>query len=113
MSDPQPSRSDRRLSRRRPPRGKTLLICQKGLMGLGPNLAVTIIDMSETGLRVALSVELPRRQEVSLVIEGVGMPKAIKRHGTVIWTAANTDGTFTTGIQFQKRLGYVEFLGLV
>ena len=62
-------RPDHRLCRRRPARGRVRVVCQKGAMGLGVNLAVALLDVSESGARLILSGPLQRGQEVSLTLE--------------------------------------------
>jgi hypothetical protein len=49
-----PHASNRRASRRLRPRGKVKVTCRKGTLDLGPNVAVGLLDVSETGCRVML-----------------------------------------------------------
>jgi hypothetical protein len=111
MSEPA-AKPNRRLSIRRQPKGRLRAACRKGAMGLGPNLALTVLDLSETGVRLTVAPGLTPGQQVSVTVEGAGTPRPIERMGTVIWLVPAADGTFCAGVRFDKRLPYGDFLHL-
>jgi hypothetical protein len=78
-------------------------------MWLGPNLALAVLDVSESGVRLIQKTALALGQEVSLTLDHKARNCTIKRLGRVIWSVALADGTFATGISFEK---YVEFADL-
>jgi hypothetical protein len=107
---PEPSqrKTNRRGSRRFPPRGRVKVTCRKGSLDLGPNLGVALLDASETGARLVLSVGLVFGQEVFLTLDSPTGGRPPRRLGTIVWTVAAADGTFLTGVQFAKPLRYTE-----
>lgn len=114
MSEQQTSNPgrNRRLDRRRPPRGRIRVICQRGSMELGRNLGLSVLDLSETGARLLLSESCPAGQEVSITLESMACVRPVKRVGKVAWCLATQDGTFAAGVQFEKRLEYRQYLEL-
>jgi hypothetical protein len=108
MSTNPPSASprNRRLSPRRSAKSGTKVECRKGTMGLGPNLAVGLLDVSESGARLLLKVALEPNQEVELVLLAVGQVREVKMPGRIVWCVAAADGRYCVGVQLQKRLGY-------
>jgi hypothetical protein len=83
--------------------------CRRGVTGLGSDMAMTLLDISETGARLVVTHALPKNQEVEVEFEAQGILHIIKRIGNVRWQLLLADGQFCTGVQFQKRLGYMEW----
>ncbi len=100
-----PPTANRRGSRRLPPRGTVKFECRKGALGLGPNLAVRCLDVSENGLRLVLKAELPRGAEVEVVIVG-GVPKPVKRLGLVMRVQPAEAGAYEVGIRLRSPIDY-------
>jgi hypothetical protein len=107
MSEPQPRRN-RRLTRRKPPRGKVRVACYRGTHDLGPNLASGLLEVSESGARLKLRSALDAGQEVMLLLEGQGHLRPLRMPGNIIWCAATTEGTFLAGVRFQRQLPWSE-----
>jgi hypothetical protein len=101
-------RVNRRASQRAPLRGTVKLECRKGSLGLGPNLVRSPLDISETGVRLLLTTELKKGQEVEVLLTGGGYMRPVKRHGTVIWSLLAANGEHVVGIRFDGYLPYVE-----
>src|SRR3954470_8826291 len=112
MSQTLPSQRNRRHERRRAPKRSTKVTCQKGAMGLGPNLALSLLDVSESGIRMRLKEDLPAGQQVEINLGGVGTARSAKRLATVVWSVAAADGTFCIGAQFEKFLTYADLLDI-
>src|SRR5262245_33051838 len=108
MSTPNQLQSNRRLARRFLTSGTARVECRKGTMGLGPNLAVSAIDMSEIGIRLLLRTALEKGTEVELLFSGVGLAKPVKSFARVTRCSAQDDGTYQVGFQFERRLRYQE-----
>jgi hypothetical protein len=99
--------ADRRASRRRPARCSVCIECRKGMLGLGRNLAKRFLDLSETGVRLLLSADLPPGEEAEILFEPRGAGKPIKRIARVVWSVkADADG-YCVGLHFDKPLSYV------
>jgi hypothetical protein len=112
MSEVNTRKTNGRGSLRRSPRGKIKIWCRRGALDLGPNLALSVLDISETGVRLILREPLRLGQEVSITLEGAGGVKPAKRLGKVVWSVPSADGSHCTGVSFEKRLDYRQFLEL-
>ena len=103
---------NRRVSRRLVPRKGTKVTCQKGSLGLGPNLAVGVLDISESGVRLLLKAPLDVHQDVEVNLLGPGKGRPFKVLADVIWCVAAADGTFCVGARFQKALRFFDLQAL-
>jgi hypothetical protein len=77
-------------------------------MGLGPNLAVALIDISEDGLGVRLKASLAAGDEVSVELSAPGVRKSLKMVGDIRWCREVGDGTFAAGVRLRRRLTYAQ-----
>lgn len=105
IASPSTRTINRRTVKRKVARQSTSIEVRKGALGLGPNLAIRLLDISESGVRVIVksALEIDDKIEVSLTTLGV---KAIKRIATVSWTAAVESGGFAVGCGFEKYLTF-------
>jgi hypothetical protein len=106
MGEPQLSKSNRRAFLRRPTKSKVKVICRKGAMDMGPNLAKTVLDVSESGVRLLSNVPLEIGQEVTISLEGVSHMRPIVRTGKVSWAVRTAEGDCCVGISLDKYLAY-------
>lgn len=113
MTAQQTATRQRRLDPRRSPKGSLKVVCRKGDLDLGPNLAVRPLDLSEMGVRLLLTAHLPPKQEVTVHLDGPNHSRPVKRLARVIWCVPARDGGFYAGIQFDKRLRYPDLIKLV
>jgi hypothetical protein len=100
--------TNRRQSRRFPASGTARVECRKGTIGLGPNLVLRALDISETGIRLICKQALDKGTEVELLFSGVGMARPLKRLAQVSRVSACEDGSFCLGVQFDRRLNFAE-----
>ena len=112
MTNSAPSARNRRLSQRRPAKGRLRVICRRGGLDLGPNLALAVLDLSETGVRLVVKEALEPGREVSVSLEGQSNLRPILRVGNVAWCVPSADGSHCVGVCYQKRLAYRDFLEL-
>jgi hypothetical protein len=103
---------NKRLVQRRLVRGGAKVEVRRGSMGLGPNLAVGLADVSEDGLGVRLKVEVRPAEECEVLLIRPGGGKPIKMHGDFRWCTPAGDGTFRAGVRFQRRLARTDLLAL-
>jgi hypothetical protein len=103
---------NRRRSMRRRPRTSVKVQCRKGSHGLGPNLAVEMLDLADSGVRVIIGQELPAGAEVEIIIVAYGIREQIKRLGYVRWQLKLENGQFCAGIELQKRINYRDWQNL-
>ena len=63
---------NRRNSPRRQPKRTSRALCVTGKFGLGPNVAVALLDVSETGIRLVLKTALVPGHDVEVGLEAIG-----------------------------------------
>jgi hypothetical protein len=104
--------ANRRRSPRRRPRSAVKVECRRGTSGMGANLVVTVLDVSDSGTRLIVKQALEPRAEVEIILSGYGLKTPIKRIGNVRWQVALENGQFCMGIEFQKHLPYRDWQSL-
>jgi hypothetical protein len=112
MSETKPPEKNRRRCRRRPPRSRVHVTCRRGGLDLGPNLALSVLDLSEAGVRLVVKEPLDLGKEVSVGLEGQSHTRPIVRVGTVVWRLPAPDGAYCIGVRFEKALPYTFVLEL-
>jgi hypothetical protein len=85
------------------------VVCFRGALGLGHNLAVSLLDISESGVRLVVRTQLTVGEEVELNISMPWFGRPVKRLGEVTWCLPRDGKHFSVGIRLQKDLGYGEF----
>jgi hypothetical protein len=81
-------------------------------LGLGPNLAIKLLDVSETGARLVVSEELAAGQEVEVELEALGLKNRTKMVSSICWQLKLEDGSFCVGVRFDKQLNYADWQNL-
>jgi hypothetical protein len=112
MSQTVPVRRNRRGSIRRKAKRGTRACCRKGGLDLGANLTLAVIDLSETGIGLVLKASLSSGQEVTVSLDSPGGYRPVTLLGNVVWAAPVTEGSWGTGVRFQKPLPYRYLLDL-
>jgi hypothetical protein len=108
MDQPSSRCAERRAWRRRPSRRTAKAACRKGALGLGPDLAVAILDVSETGIRLVVKAALERGQQVEVKLSSQNVVHPALRLGDVRWCVPMDDDQHAVGIRFEKPLTYAE-----
>jgi hypothetical protein len=111
MTEQQTSKTNRRRARRQLPKASTKARCFKGSLGLGANLAVRVLDLSENGIRLVLRSNLTVGQEMEITLENVAA-RPVKALAEVVWSLPTADGQFAIGARFHKSINYGDFLAL-
>jgi hypothetical protein len=93
-------------ARRSPAKAGCKVSCRRGSMGMGPNLALAILDVSETGIRLRVREALQPRQEIEVGLEGLGHARPLRLSAQVAWCVATADDFYCIGARFQNRLTY-------
>ena len=81
-------------------------------MGLGPDQALGLLNVSEDGLGARLKVAVAVGEEAEIVLTAPGTRKAYKLLGEVRWCHDAADGTFHVGVRLRRRLAYAELSDL-
>jgi hypothetical protein len=95
-----------RRSIRRPTRQTTKVICFGGKLGLGPNIANQILDISETGARLRVKEECVKNQELELHLSGLSHRRPVRMRGEVVWCVRTNEGDYCVGVQFRGCLPF-------
>jgi hypothetical protein len=112
MSELTPSKKNRRRCRRRPPKSRVRVTCRRGGLDLGPNLGLTVLDVSEAGIGLLVKEDVEEGREVSIGLEGQSHSRPMVRVGIVVWRKCAADGAFVIGVRFEKALPYTFVLEL-
>ena len=89
-------------------KGTTKVVCTRGWLGLGTNLAVSILDVSTTGVRLVVKSALEKGQQIEVSLAAPLAPRCLKGQAKVAWALALADGNYCVGAQFERRLSYRE-----
>lgn len=99
---------NRRIFGRCQPKGKVKIACHAG-SDLGPNLAIGLVDVSETGARLTTKV-LEKGKRVLILLEGREHLRPIKCEGTVVRSEEVSPETCKIAVLWEKRLSFTEIL---
>ncbi len=114
MTEPTPTpQMNRRRSRRVKAKKTTKVITFKGPLGLGQNVALSILDLSETGIRLLVKEQLANDQEVQVLLESLGHRRPVKVPGKVVWSVPTADGNHCVGVAFGAPIPYGDFTQLI
>jgi hypothetical protein len=88
--------ADRRGARRYLASRLARLQCREG--PAGPDLAVSHLDISETGARLVLSAGLATGREVEVELTAPGLAEPLTRLARVVWSAPTAGGSWGVGL---------------
>ena len=109
---PAPKKPNKRLSRRSGAKSTARVRVYRTPLGLGPNIASSLLDLSETGLRVVLKEAAVVGQEVEVNLESAATGRTLKSSATVMWVVPAADSAFVVGLRLQKSLSYADLMAL-
>ncbi len=112
MAESPPRVQNRRRNMRRPSKKRVRVTCRRGGLDLGPNLGLAMVDLCEAGVRLVVKEPLEPGCAVSVGLEGQSHNRPTLRIGSVVWCLAAADGTYLTGVRFEKGLPYTFVLEL-
>lgn len=96
----------------RPAKSAARIICQRGELFLGPNIAESLVDASEEEVGILAREALSAGERVSLTLEGIAPVTMIQRVGRVSRCAPAEGGLFSAGVQLDSALDYAELVSL-
>jgi hypothetical protein len=106
MEPPKEPAKNRRAVRRRSAKRSVRVNCTANAIGLGPNIALSLLDVSEAGARVVVKEPLKPRQEVEVTFCGIGHRKPVRVVADVVWCVPAGPGTYLIGLRLQRYLTY-------
>lgn len=101
------SEKNRRGSLRKRPRGWVRLEC-RGKNGLGPDIAHTLWDISQTGVCLVTKAPVQPGEELELRLTSSSTYHNFSARGTVVWVDPLDDTQFTIGVRFGQAISYAE-----
>jgi hypothetical protein len=106
-SSDRPTPNRRQTLRRRPNR-LSKVACFKGTLGLGINLALEMLDVSERGIRLRVKEALAPGQPLEIHLSGLAHRKPLKVIARVVWCSPAEKGGYWIGCQFERTLSYAD-----
>jgi hypothetical protein len=100
MNEQTPNGSERRRSRRQLPKPTTEVACRPETRIIGPDVAVSVLDISADGIRLMVNTPLEKGQRIEVDLEGIGYCRPLKLRAEVIWSLATADGCWCIGAKF-------------
>jgi hypothetical protein len=100
--------SNRRAFRRRSPKRTTKVSCRLEAAGTGVNVAVSLLDISESGIRLILRAPLTPGQQVEISLEGPWQSRRPRIVAEAVWSLPTSDGNHCVGCRFPKRLPFAD-----
>jgi hypothetical protein len=107
MSQQPPHTTERRGFARKRAKGARCR-CRKGMMGLGPDLALALLDLSQTGALLLLKVPLELKQPVAVELFSTAYPKPVSVDARVARCTPTPEGTYLVGVRFERNLSYAD-----
>src|SRR5262245_52399179 len=101
-----------RRQHQRPTKSGVRIICQRGELYLGPNVAESVADASTEAVGILVREALRVGERVSLTLEGVGPPMSIQRLGRTVWCDPAAGGLFHAEVEVDSPLEYSELMSL-
>ena len=108
MTDTLPTPASASRSAPRRPSRHIDITCRKGATGLGPNLGVALLDVTEDRLKVRLKSAVPVGEDVEVELTPPGSGKPMKLRGTAVTCRPSGGGTFVSKILLRHRLAFRE-----
>jgi hypothetical protein len=103
---------NRRVTLRRNPRPKIKVLCYKGSLDIGQNIAVSLLDVSESGVRLIVKTALDPNQQINFSLQGPIHMRPLSSTGRVVWAVPTADGNCCIGVRLDKYLRYQDILSL-
>jgi len=105
--------TEKRIGRRRPVLPGATAEYRRGFLGLGPDLAVGLVDLSEDGACVHLrEPPVPGEEAELMLLRPLGGGRALKRRATVLWCRPAWGSGHLVEVLFVKRLTHAELATL-
>ena len=98
------NRKTQRAAPRRSASSQLKATCEKSACD-GTCIPTAVLDLSEGGARLIVTVPLEVGEEVVLALEGPWYEMPIRRLGKIVWSIQVTNGRYAVGLHLQDRLG--------
>lgn len=113
MSATQTSAADNRRMQRRTARPGTTVECRKGTLGLGPDIAVEMLDFSADGVLMSIREAVAIGDEIELSITAPGFSRPTVLEATAVRCIPQAGGGYCMAAQFRSPLSYADMYHLM
>jgi hypothetical protein len=103
---------DLRRQIRRKVRNATDVSCQRGTSGMGPNIGIRLLDISEEGVRLATNQAVNPGEELEISFTPLGCNREILCGIIVVWCKAH-DGVHSVAGKFRPPLRYDDIYHII
>jgi hypothetical protein len=97
------ARAERRAAQRRPARPGSRAEVRRGNLGMGPDLAVGLVDVSEGGAQVRLTCPLLPGEQIQIALWPPRGIRSVRMPATVCW-CRTTGGVVLAGVRLRERI---------
>ena len=94
-------------SPRQAPKKSTRITCHNGY-GMGPNVALSVMDLSQTEIRLVLKKSVQPGEEIEVDMESILHRRPFRVLARILWTVPTPDGSYCVGAKFLKKIPYDE-----
>src|SRR5690349_14574907 len=97
MNEETLAQTERRRSQRHRPKPTTEVACRTEMRVVGPDVAVSVLDISADGIRLLVNSPLEKGEKIEVNLEGIGYSHPLKFNAEVMWSLATADGNWCIG----------------
>ena len=96
--------ADRRVADRRPARVGSRVEVRRGLLGMSPDVALKLIDVSEGGAQVRVKCALRPGEQVEVALWPPSDVQSVRGPAVVCWCLPTPTGEFRAGLRLRRKL---------
>jgi PilZ domain len=96
--------ADRRVTDRRRARLGSRAEVRRGVLGMSPDLALKLVDVSESGAQVRLVAAVRQGDQVEVALWPPNNAQSVRGPAVVCWCIPTPTGEFRAGLRLRRRL---------
>jgi hypothetical protein len=96
--------ADRRVNDRRKARAGSRVEVRRGALGMSPDLALKLVDVSEGGVQARLVASARAGEQVEVALWPPGKGHSVRGPAVVCWCLPTPTGEFRVGLRLRRRL---------
>jgi hypothetical protein len=96
--------ADRRVTDRRKARTGSRVEVRRGVLGMSPDLALKLVNVSEGGVQVRLVSAARAGEQVEVALWPPGKGHSVRGPAVICWCLPTPTGEFRAGLRLRRRL---------